>query len=44
MIRIVETAVKVEYHANAKYQNPSNISDQIACVGPRLMYQIMEKI
>ncbi len=31
--------LKVEYHANAKYGNPLKISEKIACVGQRLMYQ-----
>ncbi len=25
--------VKVEYHANGKYENPLNISEKITCVG-----------
>ncbi len=32
---------KVEYHANAKYENPLNSSEKIACIGQRLMYPIM---
>ncbi len=35
--------VKVEYHANAEYENPLNNSEKIACVGQRLIYPIMDK-
>ncbi len=35
--------VKVEYHANAKYENPLTISEKIACVGQSIMYPMMEK-
>ncbi len=34
---------KVEYYANAKYENPLKNSEKIACVCQRLMYPIMEK-
>ncbi len=37
-------SVKVEYHANAKYENPLKNSEKIACVVQRLMYSIMENI
>ncbi len=33
----------VEYHANAKYENPYQNSEKIACIGQRLMYPIMQK-
>ncbi len=36
--------VKVEYHADAEYENPLKNSEKIACVGQRLLYPIMEKI
>ncbi len=35
--------IKVEYHANAKYQNPYQNSEKIAYIGQRLMYPIMAK-
>ncbi len=37
--------LKIEYHANAKYENPLKFSEKIACVGQRLMlmYPIIEK-
>ncbi len=38
-----EPIFKVEYHANAKYENPYQNSGKIACIGQRLMYPIMEK-
>ncbi len=34
--------IKVEYHANAKYENSLKNSEKIACVGQRLMYPIMK--
>ncbi len=38
-----QCTLKVEYHANAEYENPLNNSEKIACVCQRLMYPIMEK-
>ncbi len=35
--------LKVEYHADAKYENLLNNSEKIACVGQRLLYPIMGK-
>ncbi len=35
--------LKVEYHADAVYENPSSDSEKITCVGQRLLYLIMEK-
>ncbi len=35
--------IKVEYHANAKYENPYQNSEKIACIGQRSMYSIMGK-
>ncbi len=34
--------VKVEYHADAEYENPLKDSEKIACVGQKLLYPIME--
>ncbi len=34
---------KVEYHADAEYQNPLKNCEKIACVGQRLLYPIMGK-
>ncbi len=35
---------KVEYHADAEYENQLKNSEKIACVGgQRLLYPIMEK-
>ncbi len=33
----------VEYYTNAKYENPYQNCEKIACIGQRLMYPIMEK-
>ncbi len=33
--------LKVEYHANAKYENSFQMPEKIAFVGQRLMYPIM---
>ncbi len=38
----IEYYVKVEYHANAKYENLLKNSEQIACVGQWLLYPITE--
>ncbi len=35
--------IKVEYHTDAKYENPLKKSETIACVGQRLLYPIMGK-
>ncbi len=35
--------LKVEYHVNAKYENPYQNSE-IACIGQRLIYPIIQKI
>ncbi len=39
----VKQLFKVEYHANAKYENPLKISEKIVYVGQTLMYPIMKK-
>ncbi len=36
--------IKVEYHANANYENPLKHSEKLGYIGQRSMYPIMEKI
>ncbi len=44
LLKSIKTAViKVECHANAKYENPYQNSEKIACIGQRLIYPIMEE-
>ncbi len=41
--KLISVLFKVEYHANAKYENPYQNSEKIAFIDQRLMYPIMEK-
>ncbi len=42
MYKILPDYFKVEFNANAKYENTYQNSEKIACIGQRLMYPIME--
>ncbi len=38
------TSFKVEYDANAEYENPLNYFEKMVFVGQKLMFPIMEKV